>query len=304
VRSGAQRGVAGAALAAGILLLAPTAQAAVTIGDVDPGSSTSCSGPTAGMVQDVPQTGKTYVIPSDGVITSFSFSGGGGGEGDPTQTKLLVLERLDAGTYRVAAASQTETVLGQFLVTRPTRVPVSAGQTIGSFGFSCYALPADGGGMVRSFTGPEPAVGSTQTFLSPTAGRIVLAATIEPDCDSDGFGDETQDQSIGSCHPRNVSLDANKHKVKKGKKVTLSGQIAEARQTGACAANQTVELQRKKPSASGFTTVAQLQTDAGGAFTTKRKVKKTLEYEARLAETATCGAADSNVEKVKAKTPR
>jgi hypothetical protein len=284
----------------GLVLLVPTAQAAVTIGDVDFGSSVSCSAPT-GMVQDVPQTGKTYQIPSDGVITSFSFFAGGGGIGGDTQTKLLVLERLDSGSYRVAAASQTETVGAEFLVTRPTRVPVSAGQTIGSYGFSCSGLP-DGGGVIRSFSGPEPAVGSTQTFVSPTPGRMVLAATIESDCDEDGFGDETQDPHP-AC-PRTLTLAANKSKVKKGRRVTLSGQLTQLARQTECQSGQPVELQRKRPTQTSFTTIEQLQTDAAGAFSAKEKVRKTFEYRALVPETANCAGQTSNTEKVKVKKPK
>jgi 5-hydroxyisourate hydrolase-like protein (transthyretin family) len=92
-------------------------------------------------------------------------------------------------------------------------------------------------------------------------------------------------------------------KVKKGRSVTLSGRVAQTRQ-GACAANQPVQLQRKKPSQSTFTTIEQLQTDAGGNFSAKEKVEKTFEYRTQAAETATCGGGVSNTEKVKVKKKR
>jgi large repetitive protein len=103
---------------------------------------------------------------------------------------------------------------------------------------------------------------------------------------------------------RTLTLDANKNRVKKGKKVTLSGRIAETRQGGACAANQTVELQRKKPSQTTFTTVEPLQADATGNFSAKEKVKRTFEYRAQAPETATCAGGVSNTEKVKVKKKR
>jgi hypothetical protein len=105
----------------------------------------------------------------------------------------------------------------------------------------------------------------------------------------------------GPKRDRTLSLDANKNKVKKGKRVTLTGRIAETRQAGSCVAGQTVELQRRKPSQADFTTVEQLQTDAAGAFSAKEKVKKTFDYRAQVAETATCLGRTSNTEKVKVK---
>jgi NHL repeat len=100
---------------------------------------------------------------------------------------------------------------------------------------------------------------------------------------------------------RTLTLDANKNKVKKGKSVTLSGRVTEVVRQGQCESGQSVELQRKKPSQAAFTTIEQLQTNAAGSFTTKEKVKKTFEYRAQVSETATCGSAASNTERVKVK---
>ena len=67
----------------------------------------------------------------------------------------------------------------------------------------------------------EPAVG--QDFLTEANAsieRVNVSATLEPDCDKDGFGDETQDTDTLSCNPdRSLSLDTNKGKVEKGRKV-------------------------------------------------------------------------------------
>jgi subtilisin-like proprotein convertase family protein len=100
---------------------------------------------------------------------------------------------------------------------------------------------------------------------------------------------------------RALSLDANKNKVKEGKKVVLSGRIDAPANEAACEPGQAVELQRSKPTQSAFATFEQLQTDAAGNFSTKRKVKKTFEYRAQVGETATCDDGLSNIEKVKVK---
>jgi hypothetical protein len=103
---------------------------------------------------------------------------------------------------------------------------------------------------------------------------------------------------------RTLTLDANKNKVKKGKRVTLTGQVNQVTRQGACESNQPVQLQRKKPSQTTFTTVEQLQTSATGTFLTKEKVKKTYEYRAQVAETAACAGQTSNTEKIKVKKKR
>jgi hypothetical protein len=100
---------------------------------------------------------------------------------------------------------------------------------------------------------------------------------------------------------RTLTLDANKNKVKEGKKVRLSGRLSAAARQGPCESGQTVELQRKKASQASFTTFTQVQTDSQGSFSLKKKVKKTFEYRAQVVETAACGAALSNSEKVKVK---
>lgn len=99
---------------------------------------------------------------------------------------------------------------------------------------------------------------------------------------------------------RGLTFDASKNKVKKGKKVRLSGQLdAPANEVG-CESGQTVDLQRQKGKGD-FETFEQLQTDAAGSFATKEKVKKTFTYRATVGETDACGAGVSNTDKVKAK---
>jgi hypothetical protein len=287
-------GLLSAALVAAFASAAPT-QAATTVGQTS--TSAECA-PGYRAVQHTTGGPPGYVIPFDGVVTSFTVPGA-----PDTPTKLLLLEPVAGDTYKVAEKSEFGTFAAPVLqATFDARVPAKAGQHLGIYGVICAfaaSFPGDAGGFA---TGPEPALGSTESFpISSTPLRISVSATLEADCDGDGFGDETQDASISSCHPRALTLDANKNKVKKGKKVTLSGRIAETRQGGACAANQTVELQRKKPSQPAFTTIEQLQTDATGSFSAKERLNRTFQYRAQAAETAMCAAGLSNTEKVKVK---
>lgn len=100
---------------------------------------------------------------------------------------------------------------------------------------------------------------------------------------------------------RTLTLDASKSKVKKGKKVFFSGQIGAPEDEAGCESNQTVDLQRKKPKQTTFTTFDQVQTDAAGNFSDKEKIKKTFQYQAVVGETAECDDGLSATEKVKAK---
>jgi hypothetical protein len=111
---------------------------------------------------------------------------------------------------------------------------------------------------------------------------------------------------------RTITLDARKSKgkkggrnpllaVRKGGKVRFSGDVSAPQNVAGCESNQTVELQRKKPKGTGFTTFQQVQTNATGNFSVKKKIKKTFEYRAGLGETAACDDSSSNTEKVKAK---
>jgi len=293
------------ALAAGLVGLAipASADAATQIGQT--GSPDAACGNDLNLVQAATGGAPSYAVPAGGgVITSWSYQGY---PSDPGSAKLIVWRPTNVYyQFSVVGKSATE-AFSAALQTFATRIPVQAGDLIGLSGdiFSCLDFGTLPGDLVRyNATATEPPDGSTQTLgntLEPY--RILVAASVEPDCDQDGFGDETQDPDTSSCNPtppkvdRTLTLDANKNKVKKGKKVTLSGHLDSAEQ--ACESGQAVELQRKRPKQTAFTTFAQLQTDAQGDFSLKKKLKKTSEFRAQAAETATCAGQASNTEKVK-----
>jgi hypothetical protein len=100
---------------------------------------------------------------------------------------------------------------------------------------------------------------------------------------------------------RALTLDANKKKVQKGKKVLLSGLLEVTPEEPACESAQPIDLQRKRREEPDFTTFGQIQTDAQGAFSAKVKVKKTSDYRAGVAETGVCTGGLSDTERVKVK---
>jgi hypothetical protein len=92
---------------------------------------------------------------------------------------------------------------------------------------------------------------------------------------------------------RSVSLEASKAKVKKRKKVTLSGVVQATPDDPACESGQTVEIQRTGLKGGTPIPVTTAQTDGQGAFIAEVKMKKSSLFTARLPETADCSAAAS-----------
>jgi hypothetical protein len=295
-------------LVAGLAGLAAPAHsiAATTIGETGNLSSDCDAGFTL-LQGSVAAGGPSYEVPpSGGVITSWSYLAGASAD----QIRFEAFRPAGGDQVTVIFDSGIQTMTPNTLNTFPAQAPVEAGDVIGLHTVTNGSTCANTQNLstldqIRGCTMCDPPLGTT--FAAPVleaGNRLNVSATLEPDCDSDGLGDEGQDPSISSCHPRTLALDANKNKVKRGRRVALSGQIAETGQDGSCTANQAVELQRKRPAQVGFTIVARLTTDAAGSFSAKEKVKKTFEYRAEVDETATCDDDLSNIEKVKVKKPK
>jgi hypothetical protein len=299
------------ALAAWLVVVAipaSPASAATPIGQVGTGAAPQECAET-NLLQSSVDAGTPYVVPAGGgVITSWRHLGGVvAGSG-----KLLMWRAAGGNNFTVIGKSDLETFTSGVVREFPARIPVSGGDILGmrvvDDARNCLQGGLTPGNVVQgeSSPAPEPAIGETRALTALPGFRLNVAATLEPDCDGDGLGDETQDpvlplNEVCGKGNRTLTLDANKNKVKKRKKVTLSGRLTPAARQGPCESGQTVELQRKRPKQTTYTTFTQVQTDAGGNFSLKQKVKKTFEFRAQVVETAACTAALSNSEKVKVK---
>jgi hypothetical protein len=248
--------------------------------------------------------GGQYAAPFDGVITAWSFEAG------PVvgEVRFRAAHPEGGNNFTIVGESDLKSPIPSQLNTyTDIRIPVRTGDVIGFYVIGFFPCLRNATGYQENVAGGDVTPGTTAPFDGePNNHQLDVSALLEPDCDADGFGDETQDSELpfsAACGKGNRSLilDANKNKVKKGKKVTLSGRLTTAARQGPCDAGQTVELQRKRPKATTFTTIEQLQTTATGSFSTKRKVKKTFEYRAQVPETPTCVGQTSNTEKVKVK---
>jgi RTX calcium-binding nonapeptide repeat (4 copies) len=192
------RTVAVAAVAATALFAVSSgAGAATTVGQtVDPRGSNCTSEDT--FLQAV-SPGDQFAIPFDGVITSWSFLGG---SVVPSPLKLKV-GTVGTDSLTIHAESAFETPAPNQLNTFSARVPAPAQAVIG-FSFpspgdlvQCAAIGAPGYRDVVAIGDILP--GAVGLSISEEPGQLDVSAVLEPDCDEDGLGDETQDQHISTC---------------------------------------------------------------------------------------------------------
>ena len=167
-------------------LAAPSADAAVTLGQV----FTPTAQTTATVAQTAVTSGVGYTVPSDGVITSWTF------QADPegATVRLKVVRANPDGTHTLVGQSAVETVAPNQLGSFRTRVPVKAGDFIGTAGISGKTVAytgADGDRVVLAAGDQEP--GSTTNYSNVQGIRVDVTASLEPDADADGYGDESED---------------------------------------------------------------------------------------------------------------
>jgi hypothetical protein len=143
-----------------------------------------------------------YVVPHAGVLTSWSHVSS---SSPPTALKLevgratnLAEQFLTVGNSAAKnpAASTTSTYTD-------ISIPVQAGDFLGLHSTGafkdCGVLSS---GYEVHYLGADPAPGDLvgpPTF--PSGLRLDISATLEPDCDADGLGDETEDADTSSCNP-------------------------------------------------------------------------------------------------------
>jgi Ca2+-binding RTX toxin-like protein len=185
----------GAVVALSMFGFAGSAQGAITLGQTSPDDPSGCA--DGNSVQEVTEGGASYVVPSTGVITSWThkakLTGG--------RLRLQVWDQV-GNPYTLVGVSSLENVVAGQLNTFPTRVPVVTGNVLGlhsdngvggcmfNSGTVGDTLKAEGGGQ------DYPIGGSMFTPSTLPGKRLNVSVQMEPDCDQDGFGDETQDQVL------------------------------------------------------------------------------------------------------------
>jgi hypothetical protein len=286
------------------------ARAATTIGSDLAAAPSIGSGHALGLTSVLRAfPGRQVTAPADGVIVTWRIRVGAFSNAQLVELRVI---RGTGAASTGAGSSQAETVpAAPGIYTFAAALPIAAGDFIGidvlpSSTTGTY-FGAGPPGTQRENWVPPLADGESRAPNSSNAGGVAINADIEPDCDADGLGDETQDLDISTCNPpapksdRTLTLDANKGKVEKGRKVRLSGQIDAPQNEAGCEPNQTVELQRKAKNApdTAFATFRTVQTDQAGNFADKVKVKKTRIYRGVVPETEACDDELSNTQKVR-----
>jgi hypothetical protein len=124
--------------------------------------------------------------------------------------------------YTPTAESGPESVLPAGPTQFETRIPVSGGEVLGlkfsgsMASFGCYYNTGPNPNDKWHSGSPAGTLGQSQSYSANTGVRVNVSAVVEPDCDSDGFGDETQDQDILACGIPNTTITAGpKDKTKK-----------------------------------------------------------------------------------------
>jgi hypothetical protein len=193
--------IAGLAVMSGVLaLLAPASASAftATIGSnlADPffntlncsGFPTGCTfsfGVTLPAANAAPQG---FTAQTDGVVVRWRVKAGAA----PTTTSLQILRPSNSTTRGAIATSEAGLPSASTTTTFDTRMPITAGDTIGvKSRFPPYASVV---GTATRYWAPALIDGGAPTASSSFADSVPLVnADIEQDLDNDDYGDDTQD---------------------------------------------------------------------------------------------------------------
>lgn len=191
------------AIALTMLAVSATAASGATVlGQVPASVTSNCLKTSYWMVNS--SITANYTVAQPGVITSWSTRGN---SMSGREMGLRVFQLQSGNTYRVSGSSGLQTLTASIANVFTTRVSVVAGDRLGIYsgnasegspvgGAPCIFGTANGADLVHYSGGfnPEPSQ-NTDTVLSGsvTSGLANLSATVEPDADLDGYGDETQD---------------------------------------------------------------------------------------------------------------
>jgi len=144
-----------------------------------------------------------YAAPTAGVITSWRFQAAS----PAPQVKLKVARANGGNDFTIAGESELQTLTENTVNSFPVRLSVQAGDVLGIYtateGAPCGIAPAAPDYLFHAALGSDVPPGPTTTYMGPASAQFPVAASLEPDCDGDGFGDESQDDDLISCEPSN-----------------------------------------------------------------------------------------------------
>ena len=217
------------------------AGAAATVGDSATAPTDVCVN-SAFVELQTTSPGGLFRAPSGGVLTSWSWHSGAT---PSTTVRLHVGRSVGGNNFLTVGRSELAVPVASTLNTYPTRIPVLAGDVIGA-GFSgtigqCV-LPVSGYDYHLIIGDPMPGVTSAWTPAG-FSFKYPVSAQLEPDADSDGFGDETQDlcptdaDTVKACRDKTApetTLGKTPKKKEKKKPATFEFTASEAGATFRC----------------------------------------------------------------------
>ena len=103
---------------------------------------------------------------------------------------------------------------------------------------------------------------------------------------------------VAAASGRALELAAGATAIRRGRSVRLTGTLEAFANAAACQSGQEVEVQTRSLTASRYTTIARVRTDADGDFGTTAQPSRTSYFRARVGQTADCLGAASPRERV------
>jgi hypothetical protein len=173
--------------------------------------------------------------PNDGVITKFRIRANGPGASVTFRVANIALAPPDSANAAAVGTGPTVTIAGLGEIEEFTgRLPVKKGNHLAIDTTSAEAIYESGGDEFTYGYGPVLVNGAAASTSANARGQLMVAATVEPDADGDGFGDETQDRCLGqvdvnggcpaaqpdTTKPRLSGLRLSKKAFKKSSKLT------------------------------------------------------------------------------------
>ena len=172
------------------LALPAAASAAVSFGQTT-ADGTQCEANSA--LAQTASSAPEYTVRAAGVVTELRTEAV-----TAAGRRLHVFRPRGNNSFTVLASVPVEPAPGVIAI--PVRVPVQPGDVLGLSTDiapdphpNCAVAGSTSDLVAARSTGPAPETGDV-TLPDADLGRLNVAATLEPDGDADGFGDETQDR--------------------------------------------------------------------------------------------------------------
>lgn len=169
------RPVAGLALALGALAASSANAHSVKVGQLF-APDASCSADTT-FLQTGVSSGKPYVVPSSGLITSWSFQDGAS---TVSYLKLKVGRPAGGGKYTIVGQSVAGAQTANAVNTYPAKIKVQKGDIVGiyEYGGTCRSTAGMTSADIDSFFQDDVLPGSTRTYAASAPARIPVSATL------------------------------------------------------------------------------------------------------------------------------